>query len=90
MRIVSRQVVSSNAVRDRLIFYLDAVLICFQIGKPKRAADRDRLWRCYSVISVYVGCPYLRSVTGPEQPVLIGTDRTEDWGRQTDEGSNGN
>lgn len=35
MKIVSRQVVSSSAVRDHQNFYLDAVLICFQIGEPK-------------------------------------------------------
>ena len=66
MKIVSKHVVSSSVVRDHQNFYLNAVLICFQIGKPKRAADGDRLGRCYSVIAVYVGYPYLCSVTGPE------------------------
>jgi len=33
--------------------------------------------------------PYLCGVTGPEQPMLIGTDCPENWNCQSGEGSNG-
>ena len=41
-------------------------------------------------MSAYSYCPYLCGVTGPEQSVLIGTDRSENWNRKTREDSNKN
>ena len=70
-------------------FYLDPVLIRFQVSKLKRAPDRDRLEGRQSV-STYDRCPYLCGVTGPEQPMLIGTDRPENWSLQAGGGPNGN
>ena len=54
MKVVSRKIVNSSVVQYHQNFYLDAVLIRFQIGKPKRATNRDRLGGCYSVVFAYV------------------------------------
>ena len=65
------------------------MLIRFQVGKPKRTADRDCLEKRYLVISAGARRPYLCGVTGPEYPVLVSTDRSENYTCQAGEGSNG-
>ena len=65
------------------------MLIRFQIIKPKRAADRDRLER-YQPISAHDRRPYLCGITGPEQPVLVGADCPENLNCQAGEASNEN